>query len=130
MIGLDTTAFIDLCKYDEKFMEVWKSMDAVAVTTDLNYAELMFGLSPYCKGHAEEEALIDSLFENVVVLKLDTTSIKSASKLYWDLKKKGKEISFTDSLIAGILKTNGINKLVTRNKKHFDPIPGLEVVSH
>ena len=41
--------------------------------------------------------------------------------------KKGTIIADADCLIAGIAISKGVNKIVTKNKKHFEHIKGIEV---
>lgn len=35
-----------------------------------------------------------------------------------------------DSMIAGILLANGVDKIITKNVKHFEKIKGLRVISY
>ena len=53
-----------------------------------------------------------------------------AAKINADLKTKGITIGDNDCLIAGLMKTAGIKKIITKNVKHFSQIPGIEVVSY
>ncbi|MEO5995920.1 MAG: hypothetical protein ABIN89_04315 [Chitinophagaceae bacterium] len=53
---------------------------------------------------------------------------KQAAEIYADLKKKGQPIGHTDSLIAGIILTNGLH-LETNNTEHFRRVNGLELVN-
>ncbi len=49
-----------------------------------------------------------------------------SAEIYTDLRKKGKEIGHTDTLIAGIAIANNL-QLVTNNTDHFEQIKNLEI---
>jgi len=49
-----------------------------------------------------------------------------SAEIYADLRKKGKEIGHTDTLIAGIAIANNL-QLVTNNTDHFEQIKNLEI---
>jgi len=57
-------------------------------------------------------------------------SCELASEIFWSLKKEGKEIEQFDCVIAALLISNCINKILTRNSKHFEKIKKLEVISY
>ena len=53
---------------------------------------------------------------------------KNAAAIQADLRKKGNEIGHTDTLIAGMAITSGL-QLVTNNTDHFNRIKGLEIAN-
>lgn len=53
-----------------------------------------------------------------------------ASELFWKLRKKGITLGKFDCTIAAIFLSNGISKIITKNQKHFEDIPGLKVISY
>ena len=53
-----------------------------------------------------------------------------SSEIYDQLSSKGQLIEDNDILIAGIMLSNGINKIITRNKRHFDRIESLEIITY
>ena len=71
-------------------------------------------------------------FEDFVILSkvipLTMHMAKSAAAIQADLRKKGLEIGHTDTLIAGIAMTSGL-QLVTNNTDHFKRIKGLEIAN-
>jgi predicted nucleic acid-binding protein len=130
MIGLDTSAIIDLFKGDEKiklFLE--KNKEPLAVTM-ISYLELFFGLDTTHQKHVDEGNYYKSFFKDVYLFDLTTLSCEKASKLFWNLKKQGKEIEQFDCTIAGIFLTNGINKILTKNPKHFERITEARVIDY
>lgn len=60
------------------------------------------------------------------VIPMTMRTAKISAEIYADLRKKGREIGHTDTLIAGISIANAL-QLVTNNTDHFRRIKGLEV---
>ncbi|WP_321423581.1 PIN domain-containing protein [uncultured Methanobacterium sp.] len=48
-----------------------------------------------------------------------------SGRIYADLIKKGKEIELNDCIIAASSLSVGIEKIITRNKEHFNRIDGI-----
>ncbi|MBI2108146.1 PIN domain-containing protein [Candidatus Woesearchaeota archaeon] len=130
MIGLDTSAIIDLFRDDPALIRLLEQIDDTVVLNQISYLELMFGLDFESRHDKSEEEYYDSLFNLYSVLPLDNISCKKAAKISLELKKLGKSIEQFDCTIAGILLANGINKILTRNKKHFENIRQLDVISY
>ncbi len=130
MIGLDTSAIIDLFKKDQsliKFIE--RTEDSIALN-QITYLELMFGLNFEYQSNKLEEEYYDSLFSSYIVLPLNNLSCKKAAKILLQLKKMGKVIEQSDCVIAGIFLSNGVTKILTKNKKHFESIKELEIIGY
>ncbi|MEK6812881.1 MAG: type II toxin-antitoxin system VapC family toxin [Nanoarchaeota archaeon] len=130
MIGLDTTAIIDLLRKDTKVKRKLEELQGPFGTTIMNYQEIMFGLDFKNPKHKQEEMIYDQLFDELFVFPLDKASAKCATDIGWELKEKGEEIGKFDIIIASILLTQGIKKIMTRNVAHLKRIPGIEVVSY
>ena len=90
MIGLDTSAIIDLFKKDMSLIKFLESTDDKVTLNQISYLELMFGLDFENKKHLSEEEYYDSLFANSLVLELNNSSCKMAGKILMRLKKLGK----------------------------------------
>ena len=127
---MDTTALIDLFKRNEFIMKLLETIEEPVVLNQISYLELMFGLDPENSKHIIEEEYYDNLFNYFINFNLSFNSCKKSSKILWDLKKDGNIIDKSDCMIAGILLSNGINKIITRNVKHFENIKGLKVISY
>jgi tRNA(fMet)-specific endonuclease VapC len=73
-----------------------------------------------------------SRFEDFVslnrVIPLTMHMAKTAAVIQADLRKKGLEIGHTDTLIAGIAMTSGL-QLITNNTDHFKRIKGLTIAN-
>jgi len=66
------------------------------------------------------------LLEAVPPLGLDDAAADAASEVRRSLERSGTPIGMADSLIAGIVTTNG-GTLLTRNRRHFERVPGLKL---
>ena len=92
----------------------------------ITYYEILNGLlyKDAKKQLKKFERFVD--INNVLLLTLKTTKI--AANIQAELRKKGRVIGHTDTLIAGIAIANEM-KLVTNNTEHFKRIKGLEIVN-
>lgn len=63
----------------------------------------------------------------MMVLPFDRRAALKAGEISGKLSREGKKIGETDCLIAGVALANGITKIITENKEHFEKIPGLRV---
>ena len=130
MIGLDTTALIDIFRNDNKLIELLDEIDDEIALNMITYLELMLGLDFKNQKHKNEEGFYDKIFNNYSVLELDYKSSKKNSEINRELKSKGNIIDPFDMAIAAIYLSNEINKIITRNVKHFENIKGIEVMSY
>lgn len=130
MIGLDTTAIIDIFKGDKKIKEFLESNKEPLAVTIMSYLELYFGLDIENQKHEGEGKYYDEFFKSLYNIDLTKDSCKEASKLFWQLKKTGTTIEQFDCVIASLFISNGINKVLTRNSKHFERIKGLNVIKY
>ncbi len=130
MIGLDSTVIIDLFRGNEQAKEVIAKSREPLASTIINYQELMFGLDLDNNRHMEELEYYDALFENIFLMDMTRESAKKAARVMKGLQGAGTAAGRFDSMIAGILMENGVNKIVTRNVKHFSKIKGLDVITY
>ncbi|HLC20285.1 MAG TPA: type II toxin-antitoxin system VapC family toxin [Candidatus Nanoarchaeia archaeon] len=128
MIGLDTTAIIDLFKGKPEIKGVMQKQSSFAVT-DLNYLELLFGLDMAKGQHVREAEYYEQFFESVVKLSFNRLAAQKASEIYWKLKKEGKIIGKFDCIIAAIYLNNNVHSIITRNIEHFS-LAGMDVVGY
>jgi tRNA(fMet)-specific endonuclease VapC len=59
-------------------------------------------------------------------LGLDDAAADAASEIRRSLERSGNSIGMADSLIAGIVTSNG-GTLLTRNRRHFERVPGMRL---
>lgn len=90
-------------------------------TTAISAFELLAGAKTDQQG-----AAVETLLAALIILPLETDSARRSAKIRRELETRNATIGMADSLIAGIcLEREGI--LVTRNKKHFERVPGLKL---
>ena len=130
MIGLDTSAVIDIFKGEETIKQFLENNKEPLAVTIMSYLELFFGLDPQNPKHMEEGAYYNEFFEDIYELGLTKDACEEASKIFWNLKRNGKSIEQFDCVIASIFISHGITKIMTRNSKHFDNIKELKVISY
>ena len=80
--------------------------------------------------YEKEGVYYREFFKRVHVLPLTLESCEDASYLFWSLKKEGKEIEQFDCVIAAIFLNNGINKIITKNAKHFERIKKMQILKY
>ena len=130
MIGLDTTALIDLYKENSELIKLLSSLDEPICTTAINSLEINFGLNPKRGDYEIEKEFYSRLINNLIVLDFNKEHIDESSSIFFELGSKGILIGKFDCMIAGTFLSNGVNKIITKNKKHFEKIKGLKVLSY
>ena len=130
MIGIDTSAIIDLFKEEKSLLNLLKNINDKLASTIINYQEIVFGLNPIDFKHKTEKEHYESFFNDINLMLLTKLSADKSSEILWELRRKGKTIDEFDCMIAGILLSNGVNKIITRNVKHFENIRGLKVIPY
>jgi tRNA(fMet)-specific endonuclease VapC len=77
-------------------------------------------------GSPRQAAMVEALLAAVTILPLNDSDARRAGEVHKELKQSGATIGMADSLIAGIaINRNAI--LITRNRKHYERIPGLNL---
>lgn len=89
------------------------------MTTVISRFELLSGAK-----NPKQVASLAQLLAAVPSLALDDSAADAASEIRRSPDQSGKAIGMADSLIAGIVISNG-GSLLTRNRRHFERIPGL-----
>jgi len=130
MICLDTTAIIDLFKKEPSLIKRIKELEGPFCSTAINQQEIFFGLNLSEDKYSKEEIYYDNFFRNIFIYPLESKTTKTSSKIFWELEKQGGKIDKFDSIIAGILMSNNIHKILTKNTKHFERIPNLKVLTY
>ncbi|MEW6777719.1 MAG: type II toxin-antitoxin system VapC family toxin [Bdellovibrionota bacterium] len=125
LVIADTDVLIDFLAGKEPGMSaVTRELERGGlVTTAITWFELFAG-----NLNAKQKRIFDQLFEAVPVLSLDLDAADKAAGIHRMLLQRGEEIGMADSLIAGMVFRHG-GTLLTRNRKHFERVPGLELAS-
>jgi predicted nucleic acid-binding protein len=88
-------------------------------TTAVSRFELLAGVRS-----GRQDRVIRDLLAALVTLPLDEPAADEAARVRRALEGGGTPIGMGDSLIAGIVLAND-GVLLTRNRRHFDRVPGL-----
>ena len=124
MIVADTDVLIDFLAGSEPIAGVVaESLERGALQTNvITRFELLCGIST-----PKQERLIKQLLQALPVLPLYGSSSTLGAAIRRDLIARGEDIGMADCLIAGIVLDNG-GKLLTRNRRHFEKVEGLDLV--
>ena len=106
-----------------------QSADIELAISAITAAELLHGVHRASKkSHkARREAFVERLLEIWPVLPFDLTAARMHARLWAELAAKGISIGAYDLLIAATALANGL-ALVTRDKRSFPKVPGLQVM--
>jgi tRNA(fMet)-specific endonuclease VapC len=88
-------------------------------TTVISRFELLSGAKS-----VKQYSRLVQLLDAVPSLVLDDAAADAASEIRKTLERSGDSIGMADSLIAGIVASNG-GTLLTRNRRHFERVPGI-----
>ncbi|MFC1648824.1 type II toxin-antitoxin system VapC family toxin [Nanoarchaeota archaeon] len=130
MIGLDTSAIIDIFKGEESIRRFLEKNKEPLATNMMSYIEVFFGIDPESPQHAEESGLYEEFFNSTYFIDMSKEASRKASAIYYDLKRSGKPIGKFDCLLASCFLASGVKKVVTRNVKHFQRVKGLKVIEY
>jgi predicted nucleic acid-binding protein len=122
MIVADTDVLIDYLNGKGEAATVERLLSRGALrTTVITRFELL------SSAKADKQRLkLQQLFDAIPSLPLDDSAADAASEIRRSLEKSGIGIGMADSLIAGIVIQNN-GTLLTRNRLHFERIPGLKL---
>ena len=77
---------------------------------------------------ARERERVEALFAAMRILRLDDAAARAAAELRRELTQAGQGLATADYLIAGICLSQSA-MLLTRNRKHFERVPGLALAT-
>ncbi|MBI2630388.1 type II toxin-antitoxin system VapC family toxin [Candidatus Pacearchaeota archaeon] len=127
MACLDSDILIDFLRKDKIAIGKIKELNETGqklTTTSINVFELFKGALRSKQDSAIES--LNGLFSVLDILDFDFLASQKASEIFENLRIKGEPIDPLDLMIASIAVINN-EKLVTRNKKHFNRISELEI---
>ncbi len=130
MVCLDTTFLIDFLRGDpaaEKKLQYYTDRYEPLTTTPINAAELFKG-AYRSKNRTSELAKVKMILEYLDLLQLSLPVCEKFGKLVNELSTGGSSIGDLDSIIASTAITYR-EILLTRNRAHFERVPGLVVDS-
>lgn len=131
MVCLDTSFIIDVLRGDQDAKSVLKELVANNATTSIatpTLMELQASIALNTRG-SQQKQLIDKIKASAILLPLDHESATRAGEIEAELILAGETIPPVDIMIGAIALQNN-EALLTRNAKHFQRIPGLEVKTY
>lgn len=133
MICLDSTFIIDYLKGDREARTIFDThKEECFCTTEINIYEVGEGIM-YADAKNKESKRLDkfiNFISTIDLLPMMNLFAMDAARISAILMYKGKSIGDADCLIAGIMQANDIKKILTRNKKHFSRVKGIEVIAY
>ena len=135
MIILDTSACIDYLNGNEQLKKLISDQENLIHITSITIYEINIGLEKTKRKISEERYNLLSkdwleFISGMEIFPLGFKEAEKAAKIYDFLESEGLRIDDNDILIAGIMLTNGIKKIITKNVKHFERIKVIEVLSY
>ncbi len=130
MVCLDTSFVIDLFRANNAAKDYMSKLEAnneIVAMASPTIIELM-STANLNQNKKEKEELMNFL-SSIIILDLNKESAILAGEIEAHLIIAGEMIGTVDIMIGAIAKHNN-ETLITRNKKHFDKIPGLKIESY
>jgi len=125
IVCLDTTVLIDFYRKKDKskslFFKLTERYSFFAVPAVTEY-ELYLGNSE------EQNIFWDNFFSRVIILPFGTKVVRHSVRIFKELKRQNKLIDMPDIMIAGTALQNNM-PVATLNRKHFERITGLELIT-
>ncbi len=126
MVCLDTSFLVDLVRRNpaaEKKLQYFRDRDEPLTTTAISAAELFEGAYS-TKAKKGDLAQVRSTLEHLELLELSLDVCERYGRLANELGSRGLPIGDLDVIIASAALVHR-QILLTRNKKHFERVPGL-----
>ena len=135
MILLDTTACIDYLNGHKELKKVDKNQEDLIHITSITVYEMNIGFVQTKRKISEQryKQLYKPWLEFISSMEIFPLRYKEAERaveIFDFFDSQGQRIDDNDILIAGIMLTNGIKKILTKNVKHFERIIGLEIIKY
>jgi tRNA(fMet)-specific endonuclease VapC len=135
MIILDTSACIDYLNGNEEIKKSISKQEDLIHITSITVYEINIGLERTKrkiskKRYDELYKIWTEFISSMEIFPLGYKEAEMAAKVYDDLESQGLVIDDNDILIAGIMLSNGIKKIITKNANHFERIKDLEIIHY
>ncbi len=130
MICVDSDCIIDFLRGKDYAIKIIGEYKDELITTEVNLFEVWLGI--YSKNQISQKEVDNAknLFDSLTIFSFKSGEGESAAKILSNLMKTGDIINYNDCFIAAIIKKNGVNSIITRNKKHFSKIKDIKVVDY
>ena len=132
MVCCDTTFLVDLIRKNvnaiSKLREFVKNDEKLSITV-ITIAELYYGAYK-SKNVNKELNKVRGTIERFHILEMDVGSAEKYGEIRAFLENKGVKRSDRDLFIAAISISHNERAVVTRNRKDFEKIPGITVITY
>ena len=123
---LDTNIISELMKQqpDTHVITKIKEYEKFCALSSTSWNELLYGINIMPAGKKRDfyfDILVDKIQAEFDIIQYDNQAAWIQADIRSRLKENGTPVEFDDTQIASIAVSNGMI-LVTRNKKHFEPI--------
>ncbi|KKL55846.1 hypothetical protein LCGC14_2251330 [marine sediment metagenome] len=135
MILLDTPACIDYLNGNKELKKIIEDQGDMIHITSITIYEMNIGFERTKRKISEQryKQLYKPWLEFIRSMEIYSLGYKEAEKaaeIYDLLESQGHRLDDNDILIAGIMLTNGIQEIITKNIKHFERIEGIEIIEY
>ena len=130
MIFIDSDCIIDFLRGKETARKIIENYYDELATSQINVFEVFFGIFKRKEISENELVSADSFFSSLTVFSFDQKCGKISAKIFSELMKEGKIIEQNDCFIGSVMIKNGINTIISNNKKHFSRIKGIKVITY
>ena len=135
MIFLDTSACIDYLNGNKELKKVIEDQEDLIHITSITIYEMNIGFERTKRKITEQryKQLYKPWLEFISSMEIFALGYKEAERaaeIYETLESQGQRIDDNDILIAGIMLTNGIKQIITKNVKHFERIEDIEIIKY
>ncbi|MFX1499732.1 MAG: type II toxin-antitoxin system VapC family toxin [Promethearchaeota archaeon] len=135
MIILDSSACIDYLNGNEKIKKILSKQEDLIHITTITVYEINVGLERTKrkiseKRYQELNKIWTEFISSMEIFPLGYKEAERAAQIYDNLESKGRIMDDDDILIAGIMLSNGIRKILTKNVKLFKIIEGIELIPY
>ncbi|MFW9988959.1 MAG: type II toxin-antitoxin system VapC family toxin [Candidatus Odinarchaeota archaeon] len=135
MIILDTNACIDYLNGMNEIKKLISDQEDLVHITSITVYEINIGLERTkrkisAKRYHELFKIWTEFISSMEIFPLGYKEAEKAAEVYDNLESKGQLIDDNDILITGIMLSNGITKIITRNVKHFEKVKEIEILPY
>ncbi len=135
MILLDTSACVDYLIGNKELKKAIEDHEDLIHITSITVYEMNIGFERTRRKISEKryKQLYKPWLEfinSMEIFPLGYKEAERAAKIYDFLESQGERIADNDILIAGIMLTNGIKEIITRNVNHFERIEGIDIIKY
>ena len=130
MIFIDSDCIIDFLRGNENARKIIGKYETEISTSQINVFEIFFGIFNKKNVSEKEIVLADNFFNSISVFSFDGKCGRISAKILSGLMKEGNPINQNDCFIGAIMLKNGINTIISNNKKHFSKIKDIKVITY